>query len=129
MSSNSPSVFRIFIPVTDFESALAFYQRLFDDEGRTIHRGRHYFDCGPVICAVIENSGPPIGDHIYFSTDEIESVFARAKELDCLERSDVHGSPSDEVVVRPWGERSFYVRDPFGNGLCFVDGTTLFTGL
>ena len=49
--------------------------------------------------------------------------------LDCLERSDVHGAPSDEIVVRPWGERSFYARDPFGNGLCFVDETTLFTGV
>lgn len=31
--------------------------------------------------------------------------------------------------VRPWGERSFYCRDPFGNGLCFVDEKTLFTGV
>ena len=129
MAGITPSIFRIFIPVTDFDKALAFYQRLFDSEGRTIHRGRHYFDCGPVIFAVIENNGPPIADHIYFSTDELEAVFARAKELDCLERSDVHGSPSDEIFVRPWGERSFYARDLYGNGLCFVDSTTLFTGL
>ncbi len=26
-------------------------------------------------------------------------------------------------------ERSFYAVDPWGNGLCFVDDTTLFTGL
>jgi hypothetical protein len=32
------------------------------------------------------------------------------------------------MVVRPWGERSFYVKDPWGNGLCFVDEKTLFTG-
>jgi hypothetical protein len=25
-------------------------------------------------------------------------------------------------------ERSFYVHDPWGNGLCFVDENTLFTG-
>jgi len=30
--------------------------------------------------------------------------------------------------VRPWGERSFYAHDPFGNPLCFVDATTIFTG-
>ena len=129
MSNNAASIFRIFVPVTDFDKAISFYQRLFDDEGRIIHRGRQYFDCGPVIFAVIENSGTPIGDHIYFSVRDLESFFARAKELDCLERSDVHGAPSDEIVVRPWGERSFYARDPFGNGLCFVDETTLFTGL
>jgi catechol 2,3-dioxygenase-like lactoylglutathione lyase family enzyme len=128
MADNTPSIFRVFIPVTDFDKAVAFYQELFGTEGRIIHRGRQYFDCGPVIFAVIENHGSPIGDHIYFSVPNLEAVFTRAKKLDCLERSDVHGSPSDEIAVRPWGERSFYARDPFGNGLCFVDETTLFTG-
>ncbi|MGA8663757.1 MAG: VOC family protein [Thermoplasmata archaeon] len=33
-----------------------------------------------------------------------------------------------EMVVRPWGERSFYATDPSGNPLCFVDSRTLFTG-
>jgi hypothetical protein len=32
------------------------------------------------------------------------------------------------VVKRPWGERSFYAVDPFGNRLCFVAGDTVFTG-
>ena len=128
MSSGAPSIFRIFIPVTDFDKAIAFYQRLFDVEGRLIHRGRQYFDCGPVIFAVIENSGTPIGDHIYFSVPNLEAVFSRAKELECLEDDEVHGSQSGEINVRPWGERSFYARDPFGNGLCFVDEMTLFTG-
>jgi hypothetical protein len=123
------SVFRIFIPVTDFDSGVAFYQKLFGDDGRVIHRGRHYFDCGSVIIAVIENSGPPIADHIYFSVPTLETFFSRAKDLACLEDNDVHGSPSAEIGVRPWGERSFYARDPFGNGLCFVDEKTLFTGV
>ncbi len=129
MSEKAPSLFRIFLPVTDFEKAIEFYQQLFNVEGRLIHRGRQYFDCGPVIFAVIENKGAPIGDHLYFSVPNLEAVFRRAKELDCLEVSDVHGSPSHEIGVRPWGERSFYARDPFGNGLCFVDETTLFTGV
>lgn len=127
--ANAASVFRIFIPVTDFDQAITFYQKLFDDEGRIIHRGRQYFDCGPVIFAVIANSGTPIGDHVYFSVANLETFYVRARELNCLERSDVHGSPSDEIQVRPWGERSFYARDPFGNGLCFVDEKTLFTGI
>ena len=126
--ANEASIFRIFIPVTDFEKAVAFYSDLLGDEGRPIHHGRHYFDCGPVIMAVIENNGPPIADHIYFSVADVEALFERARWLGCLERSDVHGSPSDEICVRPWGERSFYARDPYGNGLCFVDEGTLFTG-
>lgn len=28
----------------------------------------------------------------------------------------------------PWGERLFYLRDPFGNGLSFVARGTEFTG-
>ena len=30
--------------------------------------------------------------------------------------------------TRPWGERSFYGRDPFGNPICLVDSGTTFTG-
>jgi len=37
-------------------------------------------------------------------------------------------SPMGALVVRPWGERSFYARDPAGNALCFVDASTCFTG-
>jgi catechol 2,3-dioxygenase-like lactoylglutathione lyase family enzyme len=129
MAEKFSSVFRIFIPVSDLEKAVSFYQRLFDVEGRSIRGGRHYFDCGPVILAIVENSGPLIADHVYFAVPNLETVFTRVKELDCLESTDVHGSPAGEIVVRPWGERSFYVRDPFGNGLCFVDEQTLFTGL
>ena len=127
--SKEAKIFRIFVPVTDFKKAITFYQRLFDTEGRIIHRGRQYFDCGPVIFAVIENGGTPIGDHIYFSVASLETFFTRAKELECLEKNDVHGESSGEMLLRPWGERSFYCRDPFGNGLCFVDETTLFTGV
>ena len=36
--------------------------------------------------------------------------------------------PMGEIAVRPWRERSFYMHDPFGNPLCFVDEKTLFTG-
>ena len=128
MQGKTPAVFRIFVPVTDIDRARAFYESLFDTAGREVHQGRIYFDCGPVIFAVIEKSGTPIGDHIYFSVPNLEAVHSRAKELDCLEKDSVHGSPSGEINVRPWRERSFYARDPFGNGLCFVDENTLFTG-
>jgi len=128
MSENSPAIFRIFVPVSDLRSATAFYARLFGNAGREIRGGRHYFDCRGVILAVVENSGSPIADHIYFSVNDLEVIFERAKDLACLEQTEVHGSPAGEIVFRPWGERCFYARDPFGNGLCFVDETTLFTG-
>jgi hypothetical protein len=55
-------------------------------------------------------------------------VHERARALNCLSTEDVHGASAGDVVTRPWGERSFYAHDPWGNGLCFVDETTLFTG-
>lgn len=128
MAENAPNIFRIFAPVSNLETAIPFYQRLFDNESLIIRGGRHYFDCGGVILAVVENKGAPIADHIYFSVPNLEAVFTRAKDLECLETGDVHGEPAGEIIKRPWGERSFYVRDPFGNGLCFVDESTLFTG-
>ena len=93
---------------------------------------RCYFDCGPVILAVLDVSlGPgrpqPIPT-IYFSVRDLDRVFARAVELRCLSAEDVHGQPGGGIATRPWGERSFYAEDPFGNSLCFVDGRTLFKG-
>ena len=40
---------------------------------------------------------------------------------------DVHGERGGVVIVRPWGERSFYIVDPWGNDLCFCENGTLYT--
>jgi hypothetical protein len=40
----------------------------------------------------------------------------------------VHDARGGGIVVRPWGERSFYVVDPWGNPLCFVEEGTVYTG-
>jgi catechol 2,3-dioxygenase-like lactoylglutathione lyase family enzyme len=128
MDKNTPAIFRIFVPVSDLPAATSFYARLLGNPGREIRGGRHYFDCGGVTLAIVENSGPPIADHIYFSVADLDEVFTRALELGCLEQTEVHGAPAGEIVKRPWGESSFYARDPFGNGLCFVDSDTLFIG-
>jgi hypothetical protein len=36
--------------------------------------------------------------------------------------------PAGAPVVRPWGERSFYADDPWGNPLCFVEEGTVYAG-
>jgi hypothetical protein len=36
--------------------------------------------------------------------------------------------PLGKIAQRPWGERSFYAADPFGNPLCFVARDSVFTG-
>lgn len=131
---NVPILFRVILQVSDIAKASDFYARLLDSEGRRVHGSRHYFDCGPVILALVDPTAggeapKPLPDYIYFSVDDLESVHARARELDCLASEDVHGESAGEIVTRPWRERSFYARDPFGNGLCFVDSRTLFRGL
>jgi predicted enzyme related to lactoylglutathione lyase len=132
--ASAPTFFRAVLQVSDLDRAADFYATLLDGEGRRIPRGsRHYFDCGPVILALVDVTAggeepKPIPDYIYFAVPDLEKVHQRAKALNCLSGDDVHGAAAGEIVKRPWGELSFYVADPWGNGLCFVDEKTLFTG-
>jgi extradiol dioxygenase family protein len=129
-----PRLYRIILQVSDLDQAEEFYGTLLGDRGRRIPRAsRHYIDCGPVTLALVDpaidqQSAKPLPDYIYFAVNNLEKVYARARELDCLSLEDVHGESAGEIFTRPWGERSFYVKDPWGNGLCFVDENTLFTG-
>lgn len=132
--SEASILYRIILQVDDLDKAEEFYGKLLGDRGRRIPRAsRHYIDCGPVILALVdvtdESGAPkPLPDYIYFSVSDLEGFHSRASELGCLSDEDVHGDSAGEIVKRPWGERSFYARDPWGNGLCFVDEKTLFTG-
>jgi PhnB protein len=133
-SMGAPKLFRIALQVGDLAKAGEFYSTLLDDPGIPIPRGsRHYFNCGPVILALVDvakggESPQPTPDYIYFAVNDLEEVFARAKAMNCLCQDRYHDQQAGEIVMRPWGERSFYAEDPWGNGLCFVDETTLFTG-
>ena len=130
----APKIFRVVVQVSALDRAAQFYGELLGDSGRRIPRGsRHYIDCGPVILAIIDMTGgdakpQPQPDYIYFAVSDLEEFYERAQKLNCLSKDDVHGEDAGKIVVRPWGERSFYAEDPWGNPLCFVDETTLFTG-
>ncbi len=66
---------------------------------------------------------------MYFAVDDLEEVYRRAQKLGGLSTHVGDGRlPMGEIATRPWGERGFYLSDPFGNPLCFVDSQTLFTG-
>lgn len=133
MDAHGPRLFRILLEVDGIDHAVELYSTLLDNPGRRIHGGRHYFDCGDVILGFVD-VGPSArearrtSEYIYFAVADLEAVHQRATALGCLSDEDVHGESAGAIVVRPWGERSFYVLDPFGNRLCFVDETTLYTG-
>jgi catechol 2,3-dioxygenase-like lactoylglutathione lyase family enzyme len=131
--TDTPILFRIVVQVSDLDKAADFYSQLLGLQGRNIRGSRHYFDCGPVILALVDptpggETAIALPDYLYFAVQDIEEFHRRAKELDCLSREEVHDESAGEIVTRPWGERSFYAQDPFGNGLCFVAENTVFTG-
>ncbi len=130
--SATPSLFRQAVHVTDLDRAVSFYSRLLGIEGRSTGGARCYFDCGPIILAILDVSlgteRPQPIPTMYFSVENLEEIHTRAREMGCLSGEEVHDAPGGAIVKRPWGERSFYAEDPFGNSLCFVDSKTLFTG-
>jgi len=128
-----PKLFRVVLQVSDLDEAAGFYSKLLGSTGRSIRGARHYFDCGAVILALLDPAdgrvkAKPAPEHVYFSVKDIDEIHMRARKLGCLSKEKVHDESGGDVVTRPWGERSFYARDPFGNRLCFVDERTLFTG-
>jgi predicted enzyme related to lactoylglutathione lyase len=129
-------LYRVIIPVADLDGAQRFYARLFDQQGFRVSPGRHYFECGDVTLALYNPAADgdsreprPNFDHVYFAVDDLEAVYRRAEELGGLSPAMGDGNlPMGAIARRPWGERSFYLSDPFGNPLCFVDSATVFTG-
>ena len=105
-----------------------FYSAVLEQTGMRISPGRHYFDCGGTILACFDPradgdawDAKPNPDHVYFAVDDLEAYQVRVAKQP-------NGSILRPIETQPWGERSFYCVDPFGNKLCFVDERTLFTG-
>lgn len=124
----SVKLFRVILPVADIEKAARFYEQLLDLPGERVSAGRHYFDCGGTILACFDPradgdpwDAQPNPDHVYFAVSDLDATWERARRAGC-------GRLDDEIKVQPWGERSFYAADPFGNKICFVEAETAFTG-
>lgn len=121
-------LFRVIVPVPDIEAASGYYEALLGLVGDRVSPGRHYLDCEGTILALFDPradgddvAAPPNPEHLYFAVDDLDEVHRRALSLG-------RGRVDAEIRTRPWGERSFYLYDPFGNPLCMVDRRTVFTG-
>jgi len=121
-----PHLFRVLVPVSDIEQAQTFYETVLDMKGSRVSPERHYFDCDGVVLALYdptlfeEHKFRPSPENIYLAVDDLAQALSRCE------------SAGAEITVgiedKDWGETSFYFRDPYGNELCFVDKTTVFTG-
>jgi catechol 2,3-dioxygenase-like lactoylglutathione lyase family enzyme len=132
----NPKLFRVILPVNDIEAAARFYGAVLDMPGVRVSPGRHYFDCDGTILACFDPVADGDGyeptrlpEWLYFAVDNVDRAFAACQAAGAQPADEeIHGVPAGRIATRPWGERSFYVRDPFGNGLCFVDRATMFRG-
>ena len=118
-------IFRVIMPVADIEPAAQFYGSLLGQPGFRVSPGRHYFPCGEVILALYNPRADgdmtevqPNFDHVYFAVPDLETVYERAKAVGGISEEIGDGNlPMGQIARRPWGERSFYMRDPLGNKL------------
>jgi catechol 2,3-dioxygenase-like lactoylglutathione lyase family enzyme len=132
----SARLFRVIMPVSNLDESARFYSALFDTPGFRVSNGRHYFDCGGVILAVYDPAADgdtkPIhsnAEHVYFAVPDLQAVFMRAQKIGGLSTATGDGRlPMGEIARRPWGEVSFYMHDPSGNPICFVDETSIYRG-
>lgn len=121
-------IFRVILPVSSIDEAAAFYGAVLGQPGARISPGRHYFGCGSVILACFDPradgdswDATPNPDHVYLAASDLDLCYQRVAALP-------NGTIRKPIQIQPWGERSFYCTDPFGNKLCFVDEQTIFTG-
>ncbi len=130
-------LYRVILPVSNIERAAEFYAQVLGTSGERISPGRHYFDCEGTIVACYDpradgddEEAQPNPGHLYFAVDDLDQVYAGARDAGATlpDEEPPGAGPLGRIATRPWGERSFYAEDPFGNRLCFVDRRTVFTG-
>ncbi len=129
-------LYRVLVPVGDVEKAAGFYGALLGEEGRRVSPGRHYFDCEGTILACFDSKiedgyeARPLPEPIYLAVDDLPATFAACRDAGAAfdPGSSPQTGPLGEIAKRPWGEESFYVRDPWDNPLCFVAQDSVFRG-
>jgi catechol 2,3-dioxygenase-like lactoylglutathione lyase family enzyme len=124
-----PRLFRLNIEVGDLAAAQHFYGKLLGVQGRGQAGNRFYINAGAVALQVVGVPSPhAAAKALYFVTANLDAIHASAASLGALSNELVHGPKGGNISVKPWGERSFYANDPWGNPLCFVEAGTASVG-
>jgi predicted enzyme related to lactoylglutathione lyase len=117
---------RVLIRVPDIERAVSFYGHALGTAGRRISPGRCHYALGEVELACYDPAAD--GDlhdteqgkcygQLYVAVDDLEAAVERVR--------DSGGHIHQAISIKPWGERSFYAADPFGNRIVFLDEATV----
>ena len=112
------SILRIELSVGDFAQAVAFYRALLGGEGKARDEG-HDFRCGSAVLSLTERPAavPTNAGRVFLAVPDLKQRYAAARKAGALDLERISRQPS--------GEKSFCLRDPFGNALCFVDERSL----
>ena len=120
-------LYRVIIPVSNIDQAQSYYENILGFKGRRVSPERHYFDCEGTILACFDPTkfhekpqAIPNPETVYIAVDDLNESYTRCVNA----KSEV----TNEIEKKPWGETSFYIKDPFGNEICFVQRGTEFTG-
>ena len=119
------------MPVDDIDAASRFYERVLGFPGKRVTSGRHYFDCDGVLLACWDPLAD--GDADYPGPNPGTVYLAAGESLDAVRNRAIDaGATLDKqrgaIARRPWGERSFYGRDPWGNPFCVTEAGTEYRG-
>jgi len=131
MNDGLMKLYRTILPVGNIDEAEKFYSKIFSLKGERVSPGRHYFNLGGTILACYDPKTdgddedpqwhPHENQYIYIAVAELEKIFEAVTKSKPL-RVD------KSIETMPWGERLFYMNDPWGNPMCFVDERTVFLG-
>lgn len=118
------NLYRVILPTDDMERSDAFWSEMLQTPVDVVVPTRHYFPTAGAILAIVdpaEHEKAPVSnpDCIYIRVPDLDATFDRAQKLGASISHD--GSQEPGIAKRPWGDRSFYTADPFGNPVCFID--------
>ena len=117
------NLYRVMLPVDDMDTADTFWSELLGLAVDVVVPTRHYLPTAGAILAIVDprehgKRPTPNPDCIYIRMPALDAAYERALALGAPMLKD-YQDPG--IAERPWGDRSFYTADPFGNPVCLID--------